>query len=43
MEKKQIQLEDIMADNIAKRLYVGLIPIDNLLGDLHSEIEDGTR
>ena len=39
--KKKVTLERIMAQPIAKRLYVSLIPIDNLLGDMRMEIDEG--
>lgn len=41
--KKEITLERIMEQPIAKRLYVSLIPIDNLLGDMRMEIDEGER
>ena len=41
--KKAITLERIMAQPVAKRLYVSLIPIDNLLGDMKLEVECGQR
>ena len=41
--QKKITLERIMAQPIAKRLYVSLIPIDNLLGDMRIEIDEGER
>ena len=41
--KKKVTLERIMGQPIAKRLYVSLIPIDNLLGDMRMEIDDGER
>ncbi len=41
--KKKVTLERIMAQPIAKRLYVSLIPIDNLLADMRTEIEGGER
>lgn len=41
--KKKITLERIMMQPIAKRLYVSLIPIDNLLGDMRMEIDEGER
>lgn len=42
-KKKEMDLESITDSMIAKRLYVALIPIDNLLHDLHEEIEEGNR
>ncbi|MCY3852498.1 MAG: hypothetical protein OXG03_02835 [Gammaproteobacteria bacterium] len=41
--KEKITLERIMEQPIAKRLYVSLIPIDNLLGDMRLEIDEGER
>ena len=42
-KKKYMNLQCIMECMVAKRLYVALIPIDNLLHDLHEEIEEGSR
>ena len=42
-KKKADTLMRIMSQPIAKRLYVSLIPIDNLLGDMRMEIDDGDR
>lgn len=46
-KKKKSEKEDIvkriMEQPIAKRLYVSLIPIDNLLGDMRMEIDEGER
>lgn len=41
--KKKDIFERIMEQPIAKRLYVSLIPIDNLLGDMRMEIDEGER
>ena len=41
--KEKVTLERIMEQPIAKRLYVSLIPIDNLLGDMRMEIDEGER
>ena len=38
-----ITLPRIMEDMIAKRLYVSLLPLDNLLRDLADDIESGVR
>lgn len=40
---QKVTLERIMEQPIAKRLYVSLIPIDNLLGDMRMEIDEGER
>ena len=41
--KKKDIFKRIMEQPIAKRLYVSLIPIDNLLGDMRMEIDEGER
>lgn len=42
-KRRDLTLERIMAQPIAKRLYVSLIPIDNLLSELKVDITMGER
>ena len=42
-EKPTVTVDVIMNEPVAKRLYVSMIPIDNLLGDMRIEIEEGER
>ena len=42
-KKKMVNLEPIVESIVARRLYVALIPVDNMLRDLHEDIEEGNR
>jgi len=42
-KKSRVKLERIMEQPVAKRIYVSLIPLDNLLDDMRLEIEEGDR
>ncbi len=41
--KNEIRLECIMEQPVAKRLYISMLPLDNLLNEMRVEIDVGER